>query len=143
MDDEEDGLSDELRAAALAMRKQRPKGALLSVVDVRAVLGVADRKAREIMLALPHVRVGRLLKIRPEVLDRWQQRGGDTYTWPTSTQSKEPDSSGAGASTLPDNDGTSRRSRPTRRQPGLPRVTSSADTLLIPVGKRKASSRSG
>jgi fumarate reductase subunit D len=47
------------------------KKLLLGVDEVAEMLGIGDRKAREVMLALAHVRIGKLLKIRPEVIDRW------------------------------------------------------------------------
>jgi len=55
---------------------------LLAVADVAELLQCGSRKARETMLKLPHVRVGKLLRIRRDVLDRWIVAGGDEYTRP-------------------------------------------------------------
>lgn len=51
--------------------------ALLTIDDVAERLQVSPYKARQIVLQLSHVRVGKLLRLRPEVLERYVERGGD------------------------------------------------------------------
>lgn len=87
---------------------------LLTVADVAELLRCGRRKAREVMLALPHVRVGKLLRIRPAVLERWTEAGGDEYEPERLTRVRS------------------------ARVASLPRVPSGA--LRVPVAKRKAAS---
>jgi len=112
---------------------------LLSVDDVAEVIGVSPRKAREVMLSLTHVRVGKLLKIRPEVLEAWIKRGGDE--WRGSTFGER--HGGHGDTTPTESAGESRRTRQSVGPLSLPRAKSSAGMRLTPRtghGKRSRSS---
>jgi uncharacterized protein (DUF4415 family) len=114
---------------------------LLSVKEVCELVGVKDHKAREIMLSLPHVRVGKLLKISTDVIDRWFKSGGNEYQCRASTKRREPGSSGAVDEASTGSVGTSRRSKPNRLPRSLPLEKLSDALLLTPVGKRKRGSR--
>jgi hypothetical protein len=50
---------------------------LLTVADVAYRLQISECAAREIVRKLQHVRVGKMFRLRPEVLDRYISKGGD------------------------------------------------------------------
>lgn len=115
------------------------KKLLLGVDEVAEMLGVGERKAREVMLALAHVRIGKLLKIRPEVIDRWIKNGGDGV-WRRNSSSED-ESGGAGDTTSTASAGRSPRTSEIGERLNSLRVKSSGVTRLTPRTGHGRSSR--
>lgn len=82
-------------------------------------------KARQLMLKLPHIRIGKLLRLDPRVLDRFNMRGGDE--WLTGSGSEERPT-GVGDSTLTAGAGKRARSSAKDAPPNSPLEKSPGDT---------------
>jgi hypothetical protein len=129
MADAKEAIAEALREIAAEMRAEdERRRSLLSVSEVRSYVGCGDRKAREIMLSLTHVRIGKLLKIRRDVLEKWLKQGGSE--WRDSTSVKRP--GGVGDTTSTASDGPSRRSSGTESPQVTRLARSNAATRLTP-----------
>lgn len=100
--------------------ESKPESALLTVDGVAELLSCGSRKARELVLRLPHVRVGKLLRIQRAVLQRWIDRGGDEYTPREGSAAREP-----------------RVRARIRAATGAPRACPSTSILRVPVAPRR------
>lgn len=83
---------------------------LLKVDDVATILGIPENAAYEVMNALPHVRIGKRIRVHPDVLDKWMRKGGDA--WQRSTSERAADTCGAGGETPAESAGSKAPTRP-------------------------------